>query len=63
MENRDEEIKRLREMLEGGRPLHAVIDDCCCKSAEVRVCRLQDDVSELTRGQKELEGHLKGRVV
>lgn len=53
MENRDEEIERLREMLER--------DDCWCKTAEVRVCRFQDDVSELTRGQKELEGRLKGR--
>ncbi|KAB0799230.1 hypothetical protein PPYR_07110 [Photinus pyralis] len=57
--NRDKEIERLTQMLEGGRPMAAVYKDYCPKESEGLVTQLQKQASFLQKEKAELEVRLK----
>nr|XP_022912788.1 centrosomal protein of 135 kDa isoform X2 [Onthophagus taurus] len=60
--SRDKEIKRLTQMLHGGRPLEALNQDCCYKDIEVKIAKLQDEVANLKRLNFDLETRLKDAI-
>lgn len=47
-------------MLEGGRPLHALNQDCCYKDAEGKIYLMQKEICSLEKDKLELENRLKG---
>ncbi|GJQ82867.1 hypothetical protein Trydic_g2605 [Trypoxylus dichotomus] len=61
--SRDKEIQRLVSLLEGGRPLQALNQDCCYKDVESKMSRLQDDIEILQRSKKDLENRLKEALI
>lgn len=47
-------------MLEGGRPLNALNQECCFKDVEGKLSRMQDEVVNLQKCKRDLEERLKG---
>ncbi|CAH1098756.1 unnamed protein product [Psylliodes chrysocephalus] len=58
LENRDQEIKRLASLLEGGRPTKAVVNDCCYKNIDNKFGTLQDEITSLKREKTALQNQL-----
>ncbi|KAK9710694.1 hypothetical protein QE152_g25895 [Popillia japonica] len=61
--SRDKEIQRLVSLLEGGRPIQALNQDCCYKDVELKMSRMQDDIEIMQRSRKDLENRLKEAVI
>ncbi|CAG9864322.1 unnamed protein product [Phyllotreta striolata] len=59
LENRDQEIKRLTGLLEGGRPTSAVINDCCYKNIDNKLGSLEDEISSLKTEKNAIQNQLK----
>ncbi|XP_074038478.1 centrosomal protein 135kDa isoform X2 [Leptinotarsa decemlineata] len=59
LQNRDEEIKRLNSLLEGGRPTKALSKDCCYKNIDNKIGSLQDEINGLKREKITLQNELK----
>ncbi|XP_018573726.1 centrosomal protein of 135 kDa, partial [Anoplophora glabripennis] len=59
LQNRDEEISRLKNLLEGGRPLDAISKDCCYKNIDNKIGALRDEISSLKREKNTLHNQLK----
>lgn len=60
LQNREDEIKRLNGLLEGGRTAEAVSKDCCYKNVDNKIGILQDQITGLKLERNSLENHLKG---
>lgn len=58
LENRNEEIKRLNSLLEGGRPTKAINRDCCYKNIDNKLGYLQDEIDKLKRDKNALQNQL-----
>ncbi|XP_057672202.1 centrosomal protein of 135 kDa isoform X2 [Diorhabda carinulata] len=58
LENRNEEIKRLNALLEGGRPIKAINKDCCYKNIDNKIGSLQDEIDKLKREKNSLQNQL-----
>ncbi|KAJ8938725.1 hypothetical protein NQ318_005579 [Aromia moschata] len=55
LQNRNEEIVRLKSLLEGGRPTGEAINrDCCYKNIDNKMGSLQDEISMLKREKNTL---------
>lgn len=48
-------------MLEGGRPIQALSQDCCYKDVEGKLSRMQNEICCLRKDKGELESQLKGK--
>ncbi|XP_028406798.1 centrosomal protein of 135 kDa-like isoform X2 [Dendronephthya gigantea] len=59
VEHRDKEIERLGHLLEGGRPLHAVMKDTRQDSSDKVVAHLNVQVDYLQQANKDLEKRIK----
>ncbi|XP_049836106.1 centrosomal protein of 135 kDa isoform X2 [Schistocerca gregaria] len=57
--NRGKEIERLSQMLDGGRSLKALRNDCASREAELRISKLSIELQDLETANKELEERLK----
>lgn len=60
LQSRDEEIKRLSLLLEGGRPTEAISKDCCYKNVDNKIGSLQDEITALKLENNSLQNQLKG---
>lgn len=59
--NRHKEVKRLNDLLDGGRPLHAIKKDCCCsKESHGGINMLQEQNDKILKEKLVLENRLKG---
>ncbi|XP_060532572.1 centrosomal protein of 135 kDa isoform X2 [Cylas formicarius] len=56
---REDEIARLKSLLEGGRPYKSVSDECCFKNVDTKISVLQDEIRSLEKDKKELHIQLK----
>ncbi|KAJ8984602.1 hypothetical protein NQ317_006064 [Molorchus minor] len=59
LQNRNEEIVRLKTLLEGGRPLEAITKDCCYKNIDNKMGSLQDEINLLKREKNSMANQLK----
>lgn len=60
LHSRDDEIKRLNRLLEGGRPAEAVSKDCCYKNVDNKMGTLQDEINALKLERNTLQNQLRG---
>ncbi|XP_028141576.1 centrosomal protein of 135 kDa isoform X2 [Diabrotica virgifera virgifera] len=58
LENRNQEIKRLNTLMEGGRPTKAISRDCCYKNIDNKIGSLQDEINTLKRERNTLQNQL-----
>ncbi|KAJ8919321.1 hypothetical protein NQ315_003905 [Exocentrus adspersus] len=59
LKNRDEEITRLNNLLEGGRPVEAISKDCCYKNIDNKIGALRDEITSLKQEKNTLHNQLK----
>ncbi|KAG5872214.1 hypothetical protein JTB14_029823 [Gonioctena quinquepunctata] len=59
LQNRDDEIRRLNSLLEGGRPTKALSKDCCYKNVDNKIGALQDEINGLKREKISLQNEVK----